>query len=237
MPGNATTWKVQNINSKSEIGKKTKTVIPFFTCPFPSFSINLWHDKMNSKWWSTRFPLQRDLTFCWDCKWVPRFLLEDLQAGNFMKNMPWSWFIVLPHQLIHSFRSKWSNNPRSYPTIFRSKFLDPTHEIFRIKTGWLWQQEYLANIYFLWLQAGRRTVRRWKRNPSRLVLRFSRNSTRPAGLRTCRGVLLSQWVEPCRYGEKTLGDDLRYSRLGLLAVFFWKFLAILKDGPPNFWRT
>ena len=33
----------------------------------------------------TRFPLQRDLTFCWDCKWVPRFLLENLQAGNFMK--------------------------------------------------------------------------------------------------------------------------------------------------------
>ena len=162
--------------------------------------------------------------FCWKT-----FKLDIL-----WKKMPWSWFIVLPHQLIHSFRSKWSNNPRRYPTIFPSKFLDSTHEIFRIKTGWLWQQEYLANIYFLWLQAGRRTVRRWKRNPNRLVLRFSRNSTRPAGLRTCRGVLLSQWVEPCRYGEKTLGDDLRYSRLVCWQVFFLKFLAILKDGPPIF---
>ena len=165
--------------------------------------------------------------FCWKT-----FKLDIL-----WKKMPWSWFIVLPHQLIHSFRSKWSNNPRSYPTIFPSKFLDSTHEIFRIKTGWLWQQEYLVNAIFLWLR--RRTARRWKRNPSRLVLRFSRNSTRPAGLRTCRGVCWAQWVEPWRLdmGEKTLGDDLRYGRLGLLAVCLGKFSAILKDGPPNFGRT
>lgn len=174
------------------------------------------------------------LTLCWDCKWVPRFLLEDLQAGNFMKNMPWSWFIVLPHQLIHSFRSKWSNNPRSYPTIFRSKFLDPTHEIFRIKTGWLWQQEYLANNYFLWLQAGRRTVRRWKRNPSRLVLRFSRNSTRPAGLRTCRGVLLSPMGWAMKVWEKNPWRWPTVQPVGFVGSFFLEILGHPQRWPPQF---
>lgn len=170
------------------------------------------------------------LTFCWDCKWVPRFLLEDLQAGHFMKKHAME-LIHCFAPLIHSFRSKWSNNPRSYPTIFRSKFLDSTHEIFRIKTGWLWPTKIsLINNYFLWLQAGRRTVRRWKRNPNRLVLRFSRNSTRPAGLRTCQGVCWAQWVEPWRYGRKPL--EMTNGTAGWFGgSLFGKLLAILKDAP------
>lgn len=70
---------------------------------------------------------------------------------------------------------------------------------------------------------------RRKRNRSRMVLRFSPNSMRPAGLRTSQKVL-SQWVEPGLVRKKNLGENL-FLLVGLLAVF-WEILNYPQRWPP-----